>query len=146
MIVRSDRRGFSLVEMAIVLVVFGIALAMGLPALHREMSTWSLHDSGRIVAGELRLARQKAVTNQQVNWVWFAPSFNGYWTKQGADAWKGPFMLPSRVTVQTPNFSGSNFTWFSPDGRAGLSGSVVLINDQAQTETVNLDLSGAVWR
>jgi prepilin-type N-terminal cleavage/methylation domain-containing protein len=154
--IRNDRRGFSLVEMAVVVLVAGLIMAIGIPGLNRLMTTNNLRDSGRILVGEMKLARQRAVTNGQRAWVWYATGGSTYWTGTqtqvggvwGATVWKGPFALPKRVRIQGVDFSGDNFFWYAPDGRPSSSGSVLLFTTvlPADSTSVNLDLTGSVWQ
>ena len=58
----NNRRGFSLVELAVVLTISGLILAIGTPGLIRYLNSARVRDSARTLAEEMRLARQKAVS------------------------------------------------------------------------------------
>jgi prepilin-type N-terminal cleavage/methylation domain-containing protein len=60
----SGQRGFSILELIVVLVVIGIVVAVIYPALSRGMAGFNLRASGRDVLGCLRYAREKAITEQ----------------------------------------------------------------------------------
>ena len=143
---RRQDAGYTLVELAVVVLVVGIIVAFGLPGLARSITTNNLHNSSQVLIGEMNLARQKAITNSKQNWVWFATGGTTYWTLQSGEGWKGPFSLPSRVTIANPNFSSLNYFWYGADGKPNTSGYVALVNTAGQRDTVNLDLSGSVWR
>ncbi len=58
-------RGFSLVELAITLVVLGLLCTFSIPAFHRLSATYQLRGAAENVAGQLRLAREKAIATGQ---------------------------------------------------------------------------------
>jgi prepilin-type N-terminal cleavage/methylation domain-containing protein len=157
-------KGFSLIELTVVVLIAGLVLAISTPALNRYLLDARLRDAGSRIAGEMRLARQKAVTNNSRNWFYTVAGTNYYWIGEqrwmggstfGPTVWKGPIYLPSTVRVLTPNWAGYNYFWYTPDGRPSttaatgpVSGSVRLMNlaGTPDTLTVNVDLSGSVWQ
>src|SRR5688572_22280974 len=60
----TDQKGFSLLELVVVLIIMGIAAAVVYPSLSRGMAGFNLRASGRDVLGCLRYAREKAITEQ----------------------------------------------------------------------------------
>ena len=152
-----NQKGFSLVELAVVLVISGMILAFSTPAISRYVNKARLRDSASRIAGEMRLARQKAVTKNNKIWFWTWADVNYYWigeqTWQGGTVWSstiwsGPFYLPSTVLVKNPNFGGLNYFWYTPDGRPSGAGSMTLISTAANPDTIqiNVDMSGSVWQ
>lgn len=153
------QEGFSLVELAVVLVVAGIVLAIGAPPLVKYMNARKVGDSARILSEEMRLARQKAVTNGTRNWVYtqYGVSGNQYWTgiqqplgngTWSGTSWRGPIDLPSRTRMIGANFSGLQYFWYDANGRPSGSGLVKVIStipSVHDTSIVNVDLSGSVW-
>lgn len=162
---RRRQSGFSLVELAIVLVVAGIVLAIGGPALHKYMESNRVGDAARQVSSEIRLARQKAVTNGTRNYWWAGISGNettymtGVATPTGPGTWSAVqwtlWNMPQNTKLVLPAFSGLNDLYFGPDGRSytpssvNTSGSVKVVNVSAavtDTSQINVDLSGEVWQ
>ena len=157
-----NQRGFSLIELAVVLVIAGIVLAITTPSINRFLLQARLRDSVSRVSSEIRLARQKAVTNSSRVWFWAGTGTNNYWIGEqrwtganpdssiafAATQWKGPYALPSTVRLVSPNFGGVNYFWYTPKGVPNASGSVKLISvvGVPETTTVNVDLSGSVWK
>jgi general secretion pathway protein H len=67
----GDSRGFTLIELMVVLVLLGVLLAVAFPSIGGGMATVKLKTSSREIAATLRLARSKAIREQQVYLVGF---------------------------------------------------------------------------
>ena len=98
----NDQRGFSLAEMAVVVMISGIILAISAPNLIRHLNRQRVHDAAHLLADEMRLARQKAVTNGTRNYIYtqWGAGQNQYWigvmTQQSNGAWpSNPVLRPS---------------------------------------------------
>ena len=156
----NRREGYSLVELAVVLVIAGIILAVGAPPLMRYVNGARVRSAAHVLSDEMRLARQKAVTNSTRNWVYTTWGTNSsqYWTGVQTQTspgvwsginWRGPIDLPSRAKQIQPNFGGGyQYLWYDVNGRPCWSGSVKLVStvpNVTDTVTVNVDLSGSVW-
>jgi general secretion pathway protein H len=60
-----DSRGFTLVELVLVLLIMSLALALTYPNLSRGSAAFHLRAVGRDVMNTLRTAREKAITEQR---------------------------------------------------------------------------------
>ena len=170
----SNRRGFTLTEMAVVVMIMGFLLAITAPGLIRQLNAQRVKDSANILREEMRLARQKAVTNGTRNYVYTQYGTGGdqYWTgvRTFNDAtktwngfvWNGPINLPSKTKQIGSNFSTYTWFYYDPSGKPHqpfdmspwplqsppASGTVKFVSTVpsiTDTVTVNLDLSGSVW-
>ncbi len=152
-----NQKGFSLVELSVVVLLAGLILAFSTPSLNRYLTEARLRSSASRIAGEMRLARQKAVSNNSKMWFWTWGDVNYYWIGEqrwqggsgwGSTQWRGPLYLPSTVLVKNPNFGGINYFIYSPDGRPSASGTMSLISTTANPDTIqiNVDMSGSVWQ
>ena len=78
--------GFTLIEMLTVIVIIGIVLAMGLPAVTKLMKSGGLSSASRQVANTLGLARQYAITRRTYARVvfpyWETATNGGNWTNR----------------------------------------------------------------
>jgi prepilin-type N-terminal cleavage/methylation domain-containing protein len=161
----NDRRGFSLVEMAVVVTIAGLILAISAPGLIRQFNSQRVRDSAGVLRDEMRLARQKAITNGTRNYIYCGVTesqyFRGLITQRSDGVWPttitwtGPYDLPSKTKHIAANFSGYVYFFYDPSGRPKQpvgtslsSGSVKVVSTVpgvTDTTTISLDLSGSVW-
>ena len=164
-----NQKGFSLIELAVVVLVAGIVLAITTPSINRFLIQARLRDAGSRVAGEIRLARQKSVTNTSRTWFLASIGTNNYFIGEqtwnginpdssigfGATLWKGPYALPSTVRIAAANWGGLNYFWYTPKGQptntassTPTSGTLTLVSTVGDPDTLrlNVDLSGSVWK
>ncbi len=138
-------RGFSLVELAITVLVLGIVFSFSVPAFQSLSSTYQLRGAAENVAGEFRLAREKAIATGQEQALHF-PNNNTYHIHYYPS---GPittiWTLPRGIS-----FTGSTVnSWIRlrPDGtclfQSG-TGLVVLQNTRGTRDTVSVQLSGLI--
>lgn len=66
---RFRQQGFTLLELVLVVVVMGLAVAISYPALSRGTVAFHLRATGRDVLNCMRYAREKAITEQTVTRV-----------------------------------------------------------------------------
>jgi type II secretion system protein H len=62
---RSRNKGFSLLELVIVLLIIGLVAGVSYPSLRRGTTAFHLRATGRDVLNHLRYAREKAITEQK---------------------------------------------------------------------------------
>jgi len=135
-------RGFTLVEMAVTLLIFGMLLAFAVPGLQSMNRTQQLKGTSENVASWLRLQRESAIaTGSSV----VVHSFNYPGTPWGLHVHNttpkpGP-IFPRDVTIV--GGAGDNVT-FQPDGRASTSGSIILRNTKGLRDTISFQTSGLV--
>lgn len=106
---RCGRRGFSLVELLVVVAIVGILAALTVPALSSMMQGNDLARGGQVVADQVNLARQTASAQNTVVEMRFIqlPNRPGYsaiqlWRSDSSGGMKpvrGMFTLPQSVTI-----------------------------------------------
>jgi prepilin-type N-terminal cleavage/methylation domain-containing protein len=136
-----DNRGFSLVEMAIVVLVLGIVIAMSVGGFHRLNADQQLHDGARGVVSQLTLARTRAMATSSTQTVNFdnvsSPPRVYIIGSGGSRSWN----LPPELSYATGSATTVNMT---SDGRASASTYVVLRNKAGLLDTVSVESSGLV--
>ena len=141
-----DPRGFTLIEMAVVILILGVLAAFSFPAYLRFNQTMQLKGSLQNLAGQIQLARQKAIATGVSQLLHFQAGTFGwdYHTHtpgQPIIGWK----LPRNVTyLWSAGTLTAQTLWMQADGRADRSGMVILQTPQGLRDTVNIQLSGLV--
>ena len=141
----SRRAGFSLTELMTAVLILGILATFSAPAVFKALSGWNLHNSREIVISEVKLLREKAITQGRSLRVWFSPGSNLYWFQNPTTGVWTSYQLPNRVTFYSVSFVGGPYdTYLQPDGRSMRSGTIILQNTKGVKDTVVVNLSGWV--
>ncbi len=126
-----SERGFTLIEMIVVLVVLGLALGLVMSRGPARSPHLELDAAARQVAGALRVARSRAIADDRVVTVIFAPGLYGL----DGDAARS---LPGSVAI-----AGDRMVRFTPDGES--SGGQVILRDGDRLMAIGVDwLTGRV--
>lgn len=148
---RAPRRGVRLgvPDVAVFLVLAGIVTAVAVPGINRFMRSLDLNKQVQHVATVFRVARQRAITDNNDTIVWWSPERRGWgwWDDDNEngvwdpfEAGRDPAPLPSWVAV-TPSDANpfpSDSLRFEPDGSASASGSVTLINSDGYARSLSV--------
>jgi prepilin-type N-terminal cleavage/methylation domain-containing protein len=146
---RSHEAGFSLTELMVVLVIFGIMTAVALPGFNKFMRALDLNNQVQVTASVLRVARQRAITENNVYRIWYDPWARnfGWWDDDNSDfifVWGEKFSLPRQMptwitaVVSPTNPMTSFWTMFNPDGSASQSFSVIYTNSDGYSRTLSV--------
>ena len=141
---RLRSRGFSMVELAIVLAIVGLLIGFGVPMFSGYRASHMVKIAGENISGQLRLAREKAISTGITQTLRFRAGF------QGSDyhVWRG--------TVADPKWSlpvGIHYLWASgtqdtfrltSDGRCLESGMIIVQDARGVRDTVSVQRSGVV--
>jgi prepilin-type N-terminal cleavage/methylation domain-containing protein len=138
---RSER-GFSLIELMIVLVVFALVLSFGIPNFHRLSATYQLQAAAENIAGQMRLAREKAIATNVVQPFRCSPVGTGYATTPSVGI-GARWSLPRGITYVWCGGTDSLYV-LQTDGRSDRSGMVVLQDPSGARDTITVQLSGLV--
>ena len=141
-----NHRGFSLVELMVGITIFGVVAAFSVPALNGYLTTWNLTTAHTTLISELKLTRQKAISEGRNRRIWFSPGSQLYWFQNPETLIWTSYLVPDRVVIESANFQSFFDTEMKPDGRSTRSGMVVLRNTKSERDTVIVDLSGWIGR
>lgn len=141
--------GFTLVELAVVMIMFGILAAIGLPGFNRFLRSLDLNGEVQSTASMLRVARQRAVTENNdycVFWdsankkvTWFDDD-NNDGTKQGTEKTGSLSKYPAWMTVteSVSNPFAADTVVFFPNGSTNTSGSLIFSNTDGYFRSLSI--------
>jgi prepilin-type N-terminal cleavage/methylation domain-containing protein len=132
--------GFTLVELAVTILVLGLLLGFSIPAFHSISASYQLKGASENIAAQIRLSREKAIgINQQQHWH-FWQSTNAYHAHDLTTGQVfGPWPLPRRVRLVSDN----DFIMLT-DGRASASTDIIVEDFRGNRDTVTVQVSGLV--
>lgn len=142
-----SNRGFTLVEMMIVILLMGLMLAFAVPALRRLGNSQGLKGARDNMVSQLQIARARAISTGVKQPIHFYPGtygFDYHLHPVNAATSSTGWMFPNGVTYET---STNVNVEMMPDGRAQFplgSSSIAIKNLQGQRDTVYVLASGLV--
>ena len=147
---RRRRNGrFGLPDLVVVLLIFGVVTASAVPGFNRFMRSVDLNKHVQRIATMLRVARQKAITENNVTVVWWSAADNrwGWWDDDNNDgkqdegeATQAPVTLPAWLAIgrSGTNTFPSDSLRFLPNGSASASGSLMFSNPDGYTRSLSV--------
>jgi len=142
-----DARGFTLIEMAVVILVIGIIATFSVPAFVKLNRSLQLKGAIQNLAGQLQLARSKAMATgtPQIMHLYQGTYGVDYHIHNTGEGPTGMWKLPKDVIyVWSGGTLPSMNVTMKPDGRADKSGMVILQSLGGLRDTINVQLSGLV--
>jgi prepilin-type N-terminal cleavage/methylation domain-containing protein len=141
---RLTSRGFSLVELAVTLVVFGLVLAFSIPAFQSFNTTQQLKGATENIAAQMRMMREVSIssnTNQTMHF--FYATLGGDYHIHNGVVQGATWSLPRNIVYYWG--AGTNSVMSStPDGRMSSSGMIILEDGRGNRDTVSVLSSGLV--
>jgi len=142
-----DARGFTLMEMSVVILILGIIATFSVPAFVKLNQSLQLKGAVQNLAGQLQLARSKAMATgtPQIMHLFLGTFGYAYHMHNTLPDHEPGWNFPKNVTYlwSAGTLSGQMVT-MNPDGRADRSGMVILQTLGGLRDTINVQLSGLV--
>ena len=141
---RMHSRGFSLIELAIVLVIMGTIIGFGVPMFTGYRTAQMVKVTGENIAGQLRLARETAITSGTTQLIRFKAGYQGsdYHILRGSIA-TPKWSFPTGVTYLWATGTQDTFRLTS-DGRSLDSGMIIVKDSYGARDTVSVQRSGVI--
>jgi prepilin-type N-terminal cleavage/methylation domain-containing protein len=140
-----SERGFTLIELMIVIGIMGVLMAFSVPAFSRLSATLQLRGASENIASQMRLAREKAIATGVDQPFYLSAGYQGQsdYRTAPASGVGGSWRLPKGVTYVWGTGTDSAFV-MRRDGRADRSGFIILQNGRGLRDTISVQFSGLV--
>jgi prepilin-type N-terminal cleavage/methylation domain-containing protein len=140
----SSSRGFTLLETAIVMVVFGIVMAFSIPAYQSYTTSNRLKQAIGNINGQLRLAREKALATSTTQTMHFTANYQNADYHIHNDGVVDPkWKLPPGIQYYWGGGTQSVYR-MTKNGRCLDSGMIILQDPKGNRDTVSVQISGLV--
>ncbi|MGH9341387.1 MAG: prepilin-type N-terminal cleavage/methylation domain-containing protein [Acidobacteriota bacterium] len=135
------RRGFSLLEIVVVLVLIGVAAAVVMPSFVRGLKGLELETSGRDLITRMKNARSQAIANQKVFRIILNQSSEGsffysFTNEYGEEIEQFPFA--EGISTITENTEWPLIISFYSNGRSS-GATFILKNQQGKRMSIEVD-------
>lgn len=132
-------RGFSLVELAVTILVLGILFTFSVPAFQSISASHQLRGASENIAAQLRLAREKAIATGVEQPMHFVGTnvYHIHYASGIAQAWTLPRGIAYTTTL-------NHWYRMEKDGRCDASGNIIVRDARGNRDTVSVQLSGLV--
>src|SRR3989344_9074096 len=140
-----NKKGFTIVEVLVVIGIIYLMAFVSIPLFNNYQKTTKLKSEARLLATNLRLTQQLAITEQNIYTFQLFPLNNNYQIINSASSEVvKDVTLDSEVTIATTTGLTSSAAQFNPTGAAIETGFIYLINTKNQTSTIEIKPSGYV--
>ena len=142
----AKSKGFSLVELMFVILIFGLVMAASIPSFGRFLQTWKLHGEVDRLAATLRTARSVAVMRNisavfqfdtDAGTYFYFEDDDGDSVRDSAEYRSATFTLPPGISFESETLGGTTIT-FGPRGNTMQSGSITLENGLERTRQITI--------
>lgn len=135
--------GFSMIELMVVLVVFGIVMSFGIPAFQHYLQSSQLRGTSQNLTQVIQLQRSRAMATGQSVQLTFNTAAPAGWLVAGSTGTTS-YKLPRGVTYVSATPGALTL---ARDGHVNTSGLVILQNRLGARDTVSIQVSGMalIW-
>ena len=135
---RQHERGFSLIELMVAIVVFGLLIGFSIPSYQSYALTQKLRGTSENLVQMIQLQRSRAMATGQTVTLNFNTAAPAGWTVL-ANGLSSRVALPNGITYAS---AAPNTIQLTRDGRVNTSALVVFQNRTGIQDTVSVELSG----
>jgi prepilin-type N-terminal cleavage/methylation domain-containing protein len=149
-----NHRGFSLIELVVVVCIVAIIAAITMPALLRWRTDAKLRGAASNLTGDLEFAKMRAIRENSYVAVLFSNDGYTVFVDNGVDA--GDWIedddevclrektFPAGVTIKTPTSFSSDRTRFVGRGVPENAGTVTLISQSGKEKVISINRLGKI--
>lgn len=147
MILETGRRGFTLVEMLVVLAIITMLLAISIPFTSGFGKGLRIKTAAMAILGTLRVARSNAITYREEHAVIFDVEKGEYWIEDSdGRIFERKCRLPGSIKFKIEGDEESDPITFEDDkvifyptgAIEGASGSITITDKQAESRTISI--------
>jgi prepilin-type N-terminal cleavage/methylation domain-containing protein len=135
---RKQERGFSLIELMVAIVVFGLLIGFSVPSYQHYALTQKLRGTSENLVQTIQLQRSRAMATGRDVDINFNTAAPAAWTVMSAGR-MNRMELPNGISYAS---AAPNTIRLSRDGRVNSSALVVFQNRTGTQDTVSIQLSG----
>lgn len=139
-------KGFTLVELMFVVLIFGLMMLVSIPGFGRFLQTWKLRGEVDRMASAMRTARSAAImknvesvftfnTNQRT--YFYYEDLDGDSQRDANEYRSATHTLPAGIIFRGHTLNGTTIT-FGPRGNASENGTITLQNGLNRTRQISL--------
>lgn len=138
-------KGISLVEITVVLAIITLLTIIAVPLFNNYQKSTKLKSEARVLATNLRLAQQLAITEQIIYQLKLFPDTRNYQIiKSSTSQIVKSVTLESGIRINEISGLTGNQVQFTTTGGVIETGEIALTNTQHQTSTIQIKPSGYV--
>jgi prepilin-type N-terminal cleavage/methylation domain-containing protein len=156
-----SKKGFSFIEVLVVMVIIGIISTIAVPNMSAMMKSYRLKSAANDLASTLQLARLTAISQNANSFITFdtgAQSYSAFsdngegggTLNDGTRSGTEPIIkalsvrneYAGEITLGTPSFGNSNF--FTSQGSSNAAGTILLQNSSGESYQVVISLGGSI--
>lgn len=135
----KGQKGFSLVEVMIVIAILAILLAIAVPSFQRFAINSDLRSAARDIAGDFFLCKERAIAENATYTITFNVGANTYAIVCPDTRTKTPATFrPNNIVLQSASTTAYTF---QPRGTV-TAGNIALTNSRNSTATITINITG----